>query len=185
MVGMKLVLATLFITLVVCSSAVAQTYGDHPHMGDMMEYKGAWGLGGMILGPIMMIVFIAVAVVVVVLLLRWLGGSGHGSALYSPPGKTPLGILKERFAKGEIDKEEFEERQRVLDEQRSTAPWRWYFARRSDLPRSPAQAPIIPSARQSVRLAAKRNSLVLGASRAGSMPKRPKIPSPNIVSTAE
>ncbi len=89
--------------------AVAQTYGDHPYMG-------AWGWGGMIFGPIMMIVFIAVAVVVVVLLVRWLGGSGHGGALHGPPGKTPLDILKERFAKGEIDKEEFEERRRVLGE---------------------------------------------------------------------
>ena len=35
--------------------AVAQTYGDHPHME-------AWGWGGMIFGPIMMIVYIAVIV---------------------------------------------------------------------------------------------------------------------------
>ncbi len=69
----------------------------------------------MIFGPIMMIVFIAVAVVVVVLLVRWLGGPGHGGALPSPPGKTPLDILKERFAKGEIDKEEFEARRCVLE----------------------------------------------------------------------
>ncbi len=52
----------------------------------------------------------------VVLLVRWLGRPGHGGALHSPPGKTPLDNLKERFAKGEIDKEEFEERRRVLDE---------------------------------------------------------------------
>ncbi len=88
---------------------VAQTYGNHPHLA-------AWGWGGTIFGPIMIIVFIAVAVVVVVLLVRWLGGPGHGGALHSPPGKTPLGILKERFAKGEIDKEEFEEQRRVLGE---------------------------------------------------------------------
>ena len=49
-------------------------------------------------------------------LVRWLGGPGHGVALHHPPGKTPLDILKERFAKGEIDKEEFEERRRVLGE---------------------------------------------------------------------
>ncbi len=89
--------------------AVAQTYGDHPHMG-------AWGWGGMMFGPIKMIVFIAVAVVVVVLLVRWLSGPVHGGALNSPPGKKPSDILKERFAKGEIDTEEFEERQRVMGE---------------------------------------------------------------------
>lgn len=65
----------------------------------------------------MMIVFIAVAVVVVVLLVRWLGGGMHGHSHNTQPvGKPPLDILKERFAKGEIDKEEFEERRRVLDE---------------------------------------------------------------------
>ena len=94
-------------TALVTAPALAQTYGDQWHMG-------GWGWGGMILGPIMMIVFIAVAVAVVVLLVRWLGGPGHGGALHGPPGKTPMDILAERFAKGEIDKEEFEERRRVL-----------------------------------------------------------------------
>ncbi len=46
------VLATALMTV----PSVAQTYGDHPHMG-------AWGWGGTIFGPIMMIVFIAVVVV--------------------------------------------------------------------------------------------------------------------------
>ncbi len=113
MVGMKFGLATLFTTLVVWSSAGADQ-GNHPDMGDMMGNMGAWGW--MIFGPIMMIVFIAVAVVMVVLLLRWLGGLGHGGALHSPLGKTLLDILKERFAKGEIDKEELEERRHVLGE---------------------------------------------------------------------
>tara|TARA_R110001599_G_scaffold349341_2_gene577625 strand:+ start:2155 stop:2388 length:234 start_codon:yes stop_codon:yes gene_type:complete len=71
---------------------------------------GSW----MFFGPLMMIVFIAAIVAVVVLVVRWLGGPGHGAAPHPPPGRTPLDILKERFARGEIDKEEFEERRRTL-----------------------------------------------------------------------
>lgn len=84
-----------------------QYYG--PHM-----WGGGWH--GWFFGPIMMIVFLGLAVVVVVLLVRWLGVPGHSGGLHAPPGKVPLNILKERFAKGEIDKEEFEERRRVLGE---------------------------------------------------------------------
>jgi len=76
-----------------------------------------WGGGyGWFFGPVMMIVFIAVTVVVIVLIVRWLGGPSHASShpAYGPPGKTPLDILKERYARGEIDKEEFEERRKVL-----------------------------------------------------------------------
>lgn len=82
-----------------------QYYG--PHM-----WNGGWH--GWFFGPIMMIVFLAVAVAVVVLLVRWLGGSSQGAAPPAPSGKAPLDILKERFARGEIDKEEFEERRRTL-----------------------------------------------------------------------
>lgn len=74
-----------------------------------------YGWHGWFFGPIMMIVFIAVAVVVVVTLVRWLGSQDHALPPYSPPPKTPLDILKERFARGEIDKEEFEERRRLLE----------------------------------------------------------------------
>jgi putative membrane protein len=99
--------ALLVTSPVLAQQAQGPAYG--PHM-----WHGGWY--GWFFGPIMMIAFIAVAVVVVVLLVRWLGGPGHGGALHSPPGKTPLDILKERFARGEIDKEEFEDRRRVLGE---------------------------------------------------------------------
>ena len=84
-----------------------QNYG--PHMWD-----GGWH--GWFFGPITMIVCMAMAVVVVVLLMRWLRGSGHGAVSHAPSGKVPLEILKERFARDEIDKEEFEERRRILGE---------------------------------------------------------------------
>jgi hypothetical protein len=44
----------------------------------------------------------------------WLGGPGAHP--HVPPAKTPFDILKERFARGEIDKEELEERRRLLAE---------------------------------------------------------------------
>ena len=60
-----------------------------------------------------MIVVIAAIVGVIVLLVRWLtparpqrGGSE----------RTALGILEERFARGEIDAQEFQERRRTLEE---------------------------------------------------------------------
>ena len=92
------------------SAAWAEQAG--PGYGPHMWHGGGW----MFFGPVMMIGFIAVLVVVVVLVVRWLGGTGPGQAPSSPPAGTPLDILKERFARGEIDKDEFEERRRVLGE---------------------------------------------------------------------
>lgn len=86
----------------------ADRYGPH-----MMWWGGGWY--GMIFGPLFMILVLAVTIAVAVLLVRWLGGPWQGSASYqAPPGRTPLDILKERFARGEIDKQEFEERRRAL-----------------------------------------------------------------------
>lgn len=90
----------------------AQQRGDS--YGPHMMWDGGWY--GMLFGPMMMIVFLAVIVIGVVLLVRWLGGTGHGRAVEPSSGKTPLDILKERFARGEIDKEEYEERRRTLEQ---------------------------------------------------------------------
>ena len=81
------------------------TYG-HGHM---------WGGGGhWIFGPVMMILFVALAVAVVVLVVRWLGGVGGGGGGAGARPKAALDILEERFARGEIDKDEFEARRQAL-----------------------------------------------------------------------
>ncbi len=65
-------------------------------------------------GPLMMFVFVVVVIVVVVLAIRWFGGAGHGATADPRSGKTPIDILEQRYASGEIDKDEFEERRRIL-----------------------------------------------------------------------
>ena len=76
-------------------------YGD---WGNMM----GWGFG--ILGWLFMIIFWILIILGVVALIRYLGGSGKSS----DKEKTPLEILKERYARGEIGKKEFEEMKKDL-----------------------------------------------------------------------
>ena len=82
----------------------------------MMNWGGGWY--GMALGPLFMILVLALVIAVAVLLVRWLSGPWHSnqSSSHLPPSRTPLDILKERYARGEIDKEQFEEGRRVLGE---------------------------------------------------------------------
>lgn len=90
------------------------TFYGHPH----------WGMAGAgwFFGPIMMLLFLALIVAAVVLVLRWLApgaSSGGPASLSSTPSadrNAALAILRERFARGEIDRAEFEERRQVLSE---------------------------------------------------------------------
>lgn len=66
----------------------------------------------MFFGGFMMLLFWATLIALIALAVRWLMSSGSGSW---PSSRTTANqILEERFARGEISKEEFEERKRAL-----------------------------------------------------------------------
>lgn len=79
-------------------------------------YHPAWGWGHLIFGGVMMIVFWGGIILLIFLLVRLIGGPGISGDRNAPASATPLDILKERYAKGEIDKKEYEERKKVLSE---------------------------------------------------------------------
>ena len=66
------------------------------------------GWGGMAFGGLMMVFWFVLLVGLIVLLVRWLGGSSR------PAGGDALETLRHRFARGEIDVAEFDERSRQL-----------------------------------------------------------------------
>jgi putative membrane protein len=76
-----------------------------PHM-PMMYGNGPWGMMGPYGGIFMWLVFVVILVIVIYLVTRWARPTGVG--------KTPLDILKKRYAKGKITKEEFDQKKNDL-----------------------------------------------------------------------
>lgn len=105
-------LISIFFVFSTSIPAFAQMYGGQ----GWGWHDSGWSWGHMIFGGAMMIAFWGGIIVLIVLMVRWLGGAGHSSADHRSRGKVPIDILKERFAKGEIDREEFEERKKLLSD---------------------------------------------------------------------
>jgi putative membrane protein len=111
-------LGTLMLAGVLNLAVTASAWGQQPqdnYHGTHMMWNGGWWQG-MFFGPIFIVLLIGLVVAVVVLLLRRSGGSITDSESSKPSHKDPLDILKNRFARGEIDKDEYEERRRILRE---------------------------------------------------------------------
>jgi putative membrane protein len=90
----------------------------------MMMGNGGFDMGGgWIFGWIIMIVVLALIVVGVIFLVRGLSGRNDHSQVGQPQGPPPpagpalksaLQVLEERYARGEIDREEFVQRKQDL-----------------------------------------------------------------------
>lgn len=77
---------------------------------------GPWGMGMGIFSLLFMLTFFVLVIVGIVLLLRWLWSQSKSSSAQAPPGESPVDILKKRYARGEIDKEEFNTKLKDLSE---------------------------------------------------------------------
>jgi putative membrane protein len=80
----------------------------------MMWHGGDWVWGGSILMTVAMVVFWALLITAVVLVVRYLVSShGTGSAPDAGPGRAES-LLAERYARGEIDDDEYQRRLTLL-----------------------------------------------------------------------
>jgi putative membrane protein len=114
-------LMNLFGELAACWPGLLALYWDGNGGWHMMPGTG-WGMGawGMGMGWIGMLVGIAFWVLIflaLVYLIKYLiQATGRPGRPPESERKTPLDILKERYARGEIDKEEFDSKKKDLSD---------------------------------------------------------------------
>ena len=103
----KGVVAVFALGLAIPARALAQerTWEWQWNMHPMMFM---WGAGGLVM-MLMMLVFWGLIIAGLVVGLRWLIGQGHAGRR-----DEAMEILRQRYARGEIDKQEFDSRARDL-----------------------------------------------------------------------
>ncbi len=77
----------------------------------MMDGFGGWGPG---FGWFFMLLLWGLVILGIVAIVKWLMGA-PGANTGMPPPKTARQILEERYARGEIDREDFEQKKRDLE----------------------------------------------------------------------
>jgi len=89
--------------------AQQQGYGGWGMGPGMM---GNWGMGGF--GMIFMMVFWVLVIIGLVFLIKWLIQTTSSGKTNGRTGSKAIDVLKERYARGEIDKAEFESKKKDL-----------------------------------------------------------------------
>lgn len=103
--------ATILGTSIVANAAAKGVLADPVNTWDTGYGHMAWGGGYGMFGGLMMLVFWGVVIALIVVAVRWYGPQGprEGNA------SNALDILKARFAKGELDEDEFLKRKAALE----------------------------------------------------------------------
>ncbi|WP_406100845.1 hypothetical protein OG698_01005 [Streptomyces sp. NBC_01003] len=91
-----------------------------------MMWYGGWGWGGWLVMVMFMVLFWALVIAGVVALVHYLAGSRLGHQNSPPPSSGEPGwrsrraedLLAERFARGEIEEDEYKRRLALLQEHR-------------------------------------------------------------------
>ena len=103
----------LFTILLPWNQVLAQPAGPGGwNMGPGM--MGNWGMGWF--GMIFMVIFWLLIIVGLVFLIKWLIQTTSGDRKSMQSSSKALDILKERYARGEIDKAEFEAKKSDLSD---------------------------------------------------------------------
>lgn len=101
---MKIALAGL--SALTWAASAGEGFAQPGHYG----WDPSMGWGGWWMGPVMMLAGFAVLVLIIIGLWRLIVGSGDRGQ----GREVALNVLRDRFARGEIDEEEFEARKKAL-----------------------------------------------------------------------
>jgi len=128
--GFKVLLGALggaFVVLVLLLVfAGSGLFGSGSMMGQGGMMGGGWGVFG-IIGTLFPLLFFVGLIAVIIWAVMRLGSRGHAASGRHTAGSADIHeqsaeeIVKQRFARGEIDAEEYEQRHRILREESPAA----------------------------------------------------------------